>query len=160
MTTEAVSGAAGISRWWAGRVDSGPGAPNVHLVIRPHGGGWMTICPTERKERAGVDPWQWPARPVRPVLALVDCPACLASTRDLVDTVNQAVADQQEHEVTARELLVEFLRWCGEEYPRDEGGATLAVYAGGTRLSPMKVDERERAIDLWLESTRRYPGDD
>lgn len=134
----------------AGRVDSGPGAAYVHLVFLL-GDGWVTACPADFEGLDGAGE----GRQVRQVLAPVDCGLCLVDARDLVDAVNRAVAECQQGETAARELLARFLDWAAAEYP--DGGAVLAAYDGGTRLHPMRFDERARAVDLWLESRRRYP---
>ncbi|MFI7608834.1 hypothetical protein ACIBTV_27490 [Micromonospora sp. NPDC049366] len=135
----------------AGRVDSGPGARYVHLVFLL-GGGWATACSADY---AGLD-GAGEGRHVRSVAELVDCPDCLSSGRSEVAAVNRYVAEQQRQESRERELLAGFLRWASEEYPIDEGGAVLAVYASGTRLHAMRADERAHAIELWLASRRRY----
>lgn len=137
---------------YPGRVESGPGAAYAHLAFLLGDSGWATAC---SGDTGGGDPW---GRQVRPVFALVDCPDCLSDDRDLVDAVNREVAERQRREAMARELLLGFLRWSAEEYPVGEGGAVLALYAGGTRLHAMRAAERERAVDLWLESSRPRPG--
>lgn len=154
MTTGALaetSVAAGLPRA-AGRVESGPGAPYVHLAFLVGGGaGWATACPADYE---GLD-LAGDGRQVRPVMERIDCGLCLVDARDLVDAVNRAVAECQQSEGAARTLLARFLDWAAAEYP--DGGAVLAAYDGGTRLHPMRFDERVRAVDLWLESQRRPP---
>lgn len=136
----------------AGRVESGTGRRFVHLVFHLADAGWATACPADFEGLDGAGP----GRQVRPVLDLVDCPACLTAGEQ-VDAVNAVVAGQLRREAEARELLAGFFRWAASECPIGDGGAVLAVYDGGTRLHPMTPDERARAVELWVESTRRYP---
>lgn len=137
----------------AGVVVSGPGAEHVHLVFRQDT-GWVTACPASAGGRDG----SW-GRQVRPALELIDCPVCTAEAGDLVAAVNRGVSRQQQYEAAARKVVVEFLQWAAAEYPLDEGGAVLAIYAGSTRLHPLRTEERAQAVDLWLAARRRYPGD-
>lgn len=149
-TTAVAAGARADYPRAAGRVDSGPGEAYVHLVFLLPGPAqvWVTACPADM----GDGLW---ARSVRPELALVDCPVCLAGAGGLVSAVNRDVAERQWAEATSRELLAGFIDWAAAEYP--DGGAVLAVYDGGTRLYAMRPDERARAVELWLESRRVYP---
>lgn len=137
----------------AGRVGSGPGRAYAHLVFLLGDGGWATACPADY---AGLD-GAGEGRQVRPALDLVDCPDCLADGGELVDAVNRVVVGQMQREAEARALLTRFFDWAASECPVGDGGAVLAVYDGGTRLHPMKPDERARAVEAWLESARRYP---
>lgn len=140
----------------AGRVDSGPGAPYVHLAFLVLGeDGWATACPADAggvAPDAVGDPW---GRQVRPALARIDCGACIVDARDLVDEVNRAVAEAIAAEEGARAVLARFFDWAATEYP--EGGAVLAVYAGDTRLHPTRLDERRRVVDAYLAAERRFP---
>lgn len=136
----------------AARVDSGPGAPHVHLAFLLGIGGWATACPADY---AGLD-GAGEGRQVRPVLDLIDCPVCLTAGKQ-VTLANREVAERQHRDALSRGILTAFLRWAAEEHP--DGGAVLAVYAGGTRLHAMRPDERARAVELWLEATRERPGD-
>jgi len=136
----------------AGRVESGPGARWVHLVLDLGiGGGWSTACPADF---VGLDT-AGPGRQVREVAELIDCPQCMAAGGRQVGAVNREVAERGQRDALARGIVTAFLRWAAEEHP--EGGVALAVYAGSTRLHPMRPDERDRAIDLWLEATRERP---
>ncbi|MEU7591167.1 hypothetical protein AB0A95_33345 [Micromonospora sp. NPDC049230] len=137
----------------AGRVDSGPGVSAVHLVVLLGGTRWATACPADY---AGLD-GAGETRQVRLVSELVDCPACLTEARDQVREVNQQITELLDRDALARGLLTAFLRWAAESYP--DGGAVLATYAGDTRLHAMRDDERARAVELWIESTRERPTD-
>jgi hypothetical protein len=140
-----------LPRWAAGRVASGSEAHLVHLVTR-YGEPvrWRTACPASRASKAGV-------RQVTPALELVDCSGCHAKEPRLVEVVNKLIGEQLAELAHARDLVAAFLDWAGTDDGLDEGGVVLAVYAGGTKLHPVRADEREKLIARWLEARRRYP---
>lgn len=134
----------------AGRVGSGPGEPYVHLAfeVDAAAGEWATACPADTSGEGE-------SRHVAPVLATVDCPACLADGAGLVQVVNRLAAEAQWAEERIRAVLAEFLDWAAAEYPG--GGAVLAVYAGDVRLHPTRQDERARIVEAFLDGRRRVP---
>ncbi|WP_431935775.1 hypothetical protein [Micromonospora sp. RP3T] len=133
----------------AGRVGSGPGEPYTHLALRlDDAHGWSTACPADITDENEE-------RHVAPVLASIDCPACLADGAGLVQVVNRHVAEATWAEERTRSVLAGFLDWAAEEYPH--GGAVLAVYAGDTRLHPTRQDERARIVEAFVADRRRIP---
>lgn len=134
----------------AGRVDSGPEAGMVHLIWRNRDDEqWRTACPA-----GGIGGKR---RQARPSLELIDCAGCARQEAALVGVVNRLVGEQLAELGHARGLVEAFLAWAATDDGLDDGGVVLAVYAGATRLHPVRADERDKLIARWLEARRRYP---
>jgi hypothetical protein len=150
MTGDGTPPTALVPRMAAGKLDRGADAGRIHLIERQRDGRWRARCPAG--DHGGPHRAQ-----ARPTLSPIDCDGCLAGDGDLVRVVNVIIGEQLAELTRAAALVEAFLDWAAIDTGLDQGGAVLAIYAGGTRLHPVVSDERRGLVGRWVQTRREYP---